>query len=167
MRRLAEILSLLVAIGIQISLWPQLTTAILPAFTLVIALVWGYADNPVAGFRTAFIGGLLLDLYHQQIFGMLTIALMVAYASTLLLRTPSDETAPLSVRISATVLAAVVYELVVLGWIALTTTRLPFFELLAQVATLNAVGTVIAFILFQPLLPLMKPTYYAHHARSL
>lgn len=167
MRRAAEVLSLLLAIGLQISLWPELTVLVMPALVLITVLVWGYADNQRTGFRTAFIGGILLDLYRQQDFGMFTGALLLAYASTLLFRASGDESPPFSVRVSAAILSAVVYEMVVVGWIALTTAEFPFFELLVQVATLNTITTVVIFIMCQPLILLATQKYSPHHARSL
>ncbi len=166
MRRLGEILMLLFAVGAQVTLWPQLTARVLPALVLVIVLLWGYADGVTAGFRTAAVGGLILDLYHQQRFGLFTTALVIAYAVTLVLRAPGDEST-LAERLSGIVLAAAAYELVVLVWIKATTGHFPFFEELLHVATLNVAATIVVFALCQPLLAIIKPPYSPHHARSL
>lgn len=164
MNRVLAILVWLLIIAVQVSLWPQITTGIQPAFTLAAALAVGLtpakattgparahvgsSSNVWSGFWLAIASGAGLDLYAQHHFGMLLTASALGYAVVwLIIRPPVDDLGWPS-RLSAALLAAAIYELIILGTLKLTVAHFPFLASLITVATLNVLGTVAAFALF-------------------
>ncbi|MSU76093.1 hypothetical protein EXS54_01300 [Patescibacteria group bacterium] len=172
MIRVLAILAWLVILSIQVSLWPQITTAIMPAFGLAAALAWGLAPgSSVTGPARAHVGsashlrtglwlalasGALLDLYAQHHLGLLMIASGLGYASIWLVVRPPVDDLGWPTRLSAALLAAIIYELVILVVMVLTRSNFPFLAELLQVATLNVVGTVIVFAMFVSLLGALR-----------
>lgn len=149
MRRVVEFFFVLAVVGFQVALWPDLTQRVMPAFLLALAFAWGFADNRLAGFRLAFASGLALDLYAQHHFGMFTIALSAAYG--LVFVVARDEEQGLGSQLATVIVGATAYELVILTFLQLSDSRFPFFANLTGVATLNAAGTVVAFLGFSAL----------------
>jgi hypothetical protein len=168
MRRLIELICWLGVIGLQISLWPQLTDRFRPAFTLAAALAWGLASGRsvsgpdrarvestselFGGFVLAALSGLALDFYAQHSFGLLATASALGYAVIwLVIRPPVDEIS-WPVKVGGAALGAGLYELTVLAVTDLTTQNFPFLAELTTVATLNVAGTTAAFIVFAALI---------------
>lgn len=166
------ILAWLVILSIQISLWPQITTGIMPAFGLAAALAWGLSPGQTmtgpararvgsashlrGGLWLAIASGAILDLYAQHHLGLLTVASGLAYASVFLVVRPPVDDASWTNRLAAATLAGIVYEVIVLSVLNLTTDNLPLLALLFQVATLNVVGTVLVFALLASLLGALR-----------
>jgi hypothetical protein len=154
----------LLIIAIQVSLWPQITEGIQPAFTLAAALAVGLtagktvtgpararvgsSGNLWTGFWLAVISGTVLGLYAQHHFGLLTVASALGYASIWLVIRPPVDDLRWPGRLSAALLAAAVYELVILLVLKLTVKNFPLLAELATVGTLNVLGTVAAFAVF-------------------
>lgn len=172
MIRILAIFAWLVILSIQVSLWPQITTGVLPAFGLAAALAWGLAPgssvtgpararvsssgNLRGGLWLALASGAILDLYAQHHLGLLTVASGLGYASIWLVVRPPVDDLGWPNRLSAAFLAAVAYELIILLVLNLTTDNFPFLALLFQVATLNVVGTVIVFAALTGLLGALR-----------
>lgn len=171
MRLAIQIFGLLLVAGIQITLWPQLSDRLLPAWMLVVALAWGFARGDLPGFRLAFAGGLLLDLYAREHFGMLTLAMSLSYGAVFIILRSQLGQPGLVLKYSLVVVSAALYELIILIWLAATVGRFPFFAQLLHVATLNIVSTVIVFIIMEPVIRAiarrLEPKHPAHEARSL
>lgn len=155
MNLVVQAAALIIALGVQVALVPSVLHRAVPAIVLVVVVSWGYVGRPDAGLRVAFFGGLLMDLYSQTHFGMFTVATTLAYAVTLLLR-PPDKEASFGLRLSGMFLAAVVYHLVLLLWLATVTRHLPFWELLARTATLDVAATLLIFMVGQVILSLRR-----------
>lgn len=168
MSRVLAILAWLIVLALQVTLWPQITLAFRPSFALAAALAVGLTSStPVTGPARARVGssgnlwagfwlatgsGAVLDLYAQHHFGLLTIAGAVGYAMVwLVVRPPVDDLGWPS-KLGAALLAATVYELIVVSVFKLTVPHFPFLAELATVGTLDVLGTVTAFALFAGLL---------------
>lgn len=166
-RVLAGLVWLLI-VAVQVALWPQITSAVQPAFTLAAALAVGLTPAKAItgparahvgssgslwnGFWLAIVSGAVLDLYAQHHFGLLLTASALGYAAVwLVVRPPIDDLGWPS-RLSAALLAAAIYELVILSVFKLTVDNFPFLASLATVSTLNVLGTIAAFALFAGLL---------------
>lgn len=147
MKRLAAILAWLAILALQIALWPEITVRILPAFAFAAALAWGIVINPRTGLWLAGGTGLVLDLYAQHDFGMITVASLLGYGSAwAILRRYLSGTVSWGPVLLGAAAGSVAYELAVLLW---TDLRIEHFPLLAEAfgtGTLNALATFVAFL---------------------
>ena len=141
MNRILAVVGIILLIALQVAAWPELTTRVLPAFCLAGAIAWGNVAGRVAGLRVAVILGVILDLYAQHNFGMMTVAM--ALGSGLPGLFVRDQDAGLATQLFALAVGALVYELLVLLWISMSDTQAAFFANLLGVATLNVLGTVV------------------------
>ena len=163
MSGLVKFLSILVAIGVQITLWPELTNRVLPAVVLAMAVVWGHRESPATGFQLAFLGGLLLDLYAQHSFGLYTAATLAGYGTVWLVQRPSEDSG-LGERLASFAVACLIYELMLVIIINFSGV-FPFFDSLLKVSTLNIAVSLGLFVLMQPLITTAKAP--PRHARPL
>lgn len=172
MKTILAILAWLVILAVQISLWPQITNGVMPAFGLAASLAWGLSPGQTVtgpararigsashlrgGLWLAIASGAILDLYAQHHLGLLTVASGLAYASVFLVIRPPVDDATWTNRLTAVALAAAVYETIVLVVLNLTTDDFPIVALFFQTATLNVVGTVLVFALLASLLGALR-----------
>lgn len=167
MKPLALGLALLFVVGLHVAWWPDITTATQPAFTLAFVIAWGMVFSVRDGFWLALTSGLVLDLYTQQRFGTFMFATLLAYAVILayLGRRGADPTPGFATGLF--VGAAALYELTVLTSYTLFTPNFPFFTQLGQVATLNLLGSAVAFAVTYALLATLRTRTTSPHERSL
>lgn len=165
MNPLTAAVSLVLGFGLQAVLWPDVTLLMQPAFLLVIALLVGFNRGLAPGFWFAFTAGLLLDFYAQQRFGLFTFAMLLAYLPAFIYWQTRTNELTLPTKITLTVTAACIYELVLLVVIRLGNSEFAFFAELLQVATLNVVGSVIAYAVLAPLFSALLAK--SPHERSL
>ncbi len=148
MRRLLGLLVWLSIFALQLSLWPQLTTRVLPAFALAAALAWGATAHPRTGFWVAIGSGLALDLYAQYDFGRLTLASAFGYGTFwLVLRGYTAGAVSWAPVLAGGAAAVAVYELTLLVWTALSVEGFPLLAEAFRTGTLNAVATFVAFLI--------------------
>jgi cell shape-determining protein MreD len=148
MSRLLAILTGLAILALQISLWPEITVRVLPAFAFAAALAWGTSVNLRTGFWLAGVGGLLLDLYAQHDFGMITLASLAGYGAAWgILRgylSGAVSWGPVLVGAGA---GAATYEFVLLLWMKLHVGgSFPFLAEAFGTGTLNALATFVVFL---------------------
>ena len=147
-----ELLVILVLIGLQVSLWPQLAPGAIPALVVVAAIARGLAGDVAGGLRTAFVGGLMLDLYAHHYFGLFTGATLIAFATCLVFGGSNPNELRIPGQLGVMLLAAVVYELLILLILTVAVDHFPFFASLRYTATLNVLATMFSFILLAPLI---------------
>ena len=159
---------LLLLLGLQISFWPSVTGVVMPAFILAAAFAVGLQDRLLTGFRIAFIGGLLLDLYAQLHFGRFTLAALAGYGlAVVLLRGQTADLISTPYRLSLVTAGALLYELVVLIFIRVGNGSFPFFSQLTQVATLNVLATVVTYGVFTGIVVVLTRNQRTYGPRSL
>lgn len=152
MSRLILIVLLLLAIGLQVAGWPQVTYRVLPDFTLAAVLAWTLSRNLRGGLEAAVFAGLLLDLYAQHSFGRFLVGMLLAYGIiAALTRGNQLEDLGLGYVLIVTSGAIVSYELWILIITNLTTDAFPFLAELRSVATLNSIATLIVFVCLLPI----------------
>ncbi|MDP9212261.1 MAG: hypothetical protein M3N59_03220 [bacterium] len=148
MRRLLGLLVWLGIFALQLSLWPQLTVRVLPAFAFAAALAWGATAHPRAGLWAAVGSGLVLDLYAQHDFGRLTVASAAGYGTFwLVLRGYTAGAVSWAPVLAGGAAAVAVYELALLLWTALSVEGFPFLAETFRTGTLNAIATFVAFLI--------------------
>lgn len=147
MRRLVAVVAWLFVLALQVSLWPEITVRVMPAFAFATALAWGITINSRTGLWLAGGSGLMLDLYAQHDFGMLTAASLLGYgAAWAILRRYLSGSVSWGPVLLGAAAGSVAYELTVLLW---TEARIEGFPLLAETfgtGTLNALATFVAFL---------------------
>lgn len=141
MNRVLAVVGIVLLVALQIAGWPELTTRILPAFCLAGAISWGSVAGRLNSLRLAVILGLILDLYSQHNFGMMTAAMALGTGIPNLFA--RDEDGGWATQLVALAVGAAIYELVILLWISLADAQAAFFANLLTVATLNILGTVV------------------------
>ncbi len=148
MNRLVGLLTWLTIFALQLSLWPQLTSRVLPAFALATALAWGTATHTRAGLWLAGGSGLLLDLYAQHDFGRLAIASLAGYGTFwLILRNYASGAISWGPVLAGAAAAVTTYEIVLLFWTELAVDGFPLFATALTTGTLNAGATFVAFLI--------------------
>lgn len=138
---------------------------VLPAFVLAGVLAWGLSTDLDSGLRWGLAGGVLLDVYAGHQVGMFTLAVILGYLPLFAASRGAVDELGLALKLALAAAAALIYELVLLTVINLTTT-FPFFAELRDVATLNVVATTGVFLLLLGPAGKLAATTTAH-ARSL
>lgn len=147
MKRLAAVLIWLAILALQLALWPEITVRFLPAFAFAAALAWGIVINPRAGLWLAGGSGLLLDLYAQHDFGMITIASLAGYgAAWAILRRYLSGTVSWGPVLLGAAAGSIAYELVLLLWMEIRVGEFPLLAEAFGTGTLNALATFVAFL---------------------
>jgi rod shape-determining protein MreD len=151
MRSVAIPILMVTGFGLQAVLWPDVTLQVQPAFLLIIAMIVGFNRGLQAGFWFAFASGLVLDFYVQRQFGLFTFAMTAAYLPVFIYWQTRVSELTVPTKLTLVVTSACLYELLVVTGIRLGNSAFPFFAELARVATLNVIGSVVAFAVLAPL----------------